>query len=113
MTQVHHPLWGTVLLVWTIVVIGFDNILRPLLIRQGIDLPLLLIFTSVLGGLFAFGITGLFIGPLVLAVTCKLLEAWLGRDAQETARASAMTPIRPTEAGLRGERKNGCTPNQW
>jgi predicted PurR-regulated permease PerM len=42
-----------------------DNFLRPVLIRRGADLPLLLIFCGVrwLGGLFAFGIVGLFVGP--------------------------------------------------
>ena len=101
------PVWGTVLLVWAIVVGSLDNILRPLLIRKGIDLPLLLIFTGVLGGLVAFGIIGLLIGPVVLAVTYKLLEAWVVGDEQEPAPASAMTPIRPSEAGESSERKNG------
>ena len=54
-----------------------DNFLRPWLIRQGADLPLLLIFAGVIGGLVAFGLVGLFIGPVVLAVTYTLLEAWI------------------------------------
>jgi predicted PurR-regulated permease PerM len=74
------PVWGTVLLVWTIVVSGVDNILRPVLIRKGVDLPLLLIFAGVLGGLVAFGIIGLFIGPVVLAVAYKMLESWVAGD---------------------------------
>jgi predicted PurR-regulated permease PerM len=77
------PVWGTVLLVWTIVVASVDNILRPLLIRKGVDLPLLLIFAGVLGGLVAFGIIGLFIGPVVLAVAYKLLEAWVSGEEPE------------------------------
>jgi predicted PurR-regulated permease PerM len=101
------PVWGTALLVWTIVVASVDNILRPLLIRKGIDLPLILIFAGVLGGLVAFGIIGLFIGPVVLAVTYKLLEAWVAGDEQEPAPASAITPIPPTEAGERDKRKRG------
>jgi predicted PurR-regulated permease PerM len=71
------PLWGTVLLAWTIVVSGMEHILRPLLIRKGVDLPLLLILTGVIGGLIAFGILGLFIGPVVLAVSYRLLQAWV------------------------------------
>jgi predicted PurR-regulated permease PerM len=75
--------WGTVLLVWSIGVGSIDNIMRPLLIRKGADLPLLLIFTGVIGGLIAFGIIGLFIGPVVLAVTYRLLEAWVvGGEAE-------------------------------
>jgi predicted PurR-regulated permease PerM len=71
------PVWGTVLLVWMIGVGSIDNIIRPLLIRKGVDLPLLLIFTGVIGGLIAFGIIGLFIGPVVLAVVYRLIEAWV------------------------------------
>jgi len=69
--------WGTFLLIWTLVVAGMDNILRPVLIKKGADLPLLLIFIGVIGGLIAFGIIGLFVGPVVLAVAHKLLSAWV------------------------------------
>jgi predicted PurR-regulated permease PerM len=69
--------WGTALLVLTIVVGSLDNILRPILIKQGADLPLLLIFAGVIGGLIAFGLVGIFVGPVVLAVTYTLLEAWM------------------------------------
>jgi predicted PurR-regulated permease PerM len=72
---------GTVLLVWTIVVGTMDNFVRPVLIRRGADLPLLLIFAGVIGGLIAFGVIGLFIGPVVLAVTYTLLGDWVNRDA--------------------------------
>jgi predicted PurR-regulated permease PerM len=61
-------LWGTVLLVWSVGVVSIDNILRPILIKKGADLPLLLIFAGVIGGLVGFGVVGLFIGPAVLAV---------------------------------------------
>ena len=77
------PVWGTVLLVWTIFVAIIDNIVRPLLIRKGVDLPLLLILTGVIGGLIAFGIIGLFIGPVVLAVTYRLLVAWVTSEEPE------------------------------
>jgi len=69
--------WGSVLLVITIAVGTLDNILRPWLIRMGADLPLLLIFGGVIGGLLAFGLVGIFIGPVVLAVAYTLLGAWI------------------------------------
>ena len=69
--------WGTVLVVWSLVVLSLDNFLRPILIKRGADLPLLLIFTGVIGGLIAFGIIGLFIGPVLLAVGYTLLVAWV------------------------------------
>lgn len=69
--------WGVFLLVWSLVVGTMDNFLRPALIRLGADLPLLLVFAGVLGGLMSFGLVGLFIGPVVLAVAHKLLGAWV------------------------------------
>lgn len=70
--------WGIFLLVWAGVVATLDNVLRPVLIRMGADLPLLLIFSGVIGGLLAFGLVGIFVGPVVLAVAWTLLDAWLG-----------------------------------
>lgn len=68
--------WGTVLLVWSGVVGTLDNVIRPMLIRMGADLPLILILSGVIGGLIAFGMIGLFIGPVLLAVSWRLFAAW-------------------------------------
>lgn len=75
---------GTVLLVITVVAAPFDNIVRPMLIKRGVDLPLLLIFAGVLGGLMAFGIIGLFIGPVVLSVAYTLLTTWVSAPRDST-----------------------------
>lgn len=75
--------WGTFLLVWTLIVGTIDNFLRPLLIRQGADLPLLLIFAGVIGGLIAFGLVGIFVGPVVLAVAYTLIDAWVRDDGKD------------------------------
>jgi predicted PurR-regulated permease PerM len=72
-----QTLWGSLLLAWSIGVGTLDNFLRPILIKKGADLPLLLIFAGVIGGLIAFGIIGLFIGPVLLAVTYTLLGNWI------------------------------------
>ncbi len=69
--------WAVALLVWTLVVGSLDNIIRPILIRRGAALPLLLILAGVIGGLVAFGIIGLFVGPVVLAVSYTLVNAWI------------------------------------
>ncbi|HMN77927.1 MAG TPA: AI-2E family transporter YdiK [Burkholderiaceae bacterium] len=69
--------YGTVLLVFGSVAMTIDNIIRPALIRRGADLPLLLIFAGVIGGLLAFGLVGIFIGPVVLAVAYTLVDAWI------------------------------------
>ena len=85
--------WGTGFLVWAIFCSTFDNFLRPLLIKRGAPLPLLLIFAGVVGGLIAFGIIGLFIGPVVLAVAYTLLVDWVfqgGRSDEQGPPAAAI-----------------------
>ncbi|MDQ8024186.1 MAG: AI-2E family transporter YdiK [Moraxellaceae bacterium] len=69
--------WGTGLLVWAIFVGSVDNVIRPWLIQRGADLPFLLVFIGVLGGLISFGMLGLFIGPVLLAVAWTLLDTWV------------------------------------
>jgi predicted PurR-regulated permease PerM len=88
--------WGLVLIVWSIV-IGpvLRNILRPILIKKGADLPLLLVLAGVIGGLIAFGLVGIFIGPMVLAVSYRLLQAWMSEEPSG--------PVPPAErVGLAG-----------
>ena len=68
--------WAIALLVWTVLVGSLDNIIRPILIRKGAALPLLLILSGVVGGLVAFGVIGLFVGPVVLAVSYTLIKSW-------------------------------------
>ena len=76
--------WGSFLLVWSLIVTTLDNFLRPMLIRKGADLPLLLIFAGVIGGMLGFGLVGIFIGPVVLAVTYTLFETWLDDGLEST-----------------------------
>ena len=78
-----HPGWGTALLVWSLAASLLDTVLRPYLVRRSADLPLLLIFVGVVGGLLAFGLIGIFVGPVVLAVAYTLLMAWI--DYQDPA----------------------------
>ncbi|VFP78774.1 Putative transport protein YdiK [Candidatus Erwinia haradaeae] len=68
---------GTILLIWSCLVGVIDHILRPFLIRKGADLPVTLIFFGVIGGLLAFGIIGLFIGPVVLAISYRVTCSWI------------------------------------
>jgi predicted PurR-regulated permease PerM len=78
---------GTVVLIVSIVAATCDNVVRPLLIRKGVELPILLIISGVIGGLIAFGMIGLFAGPVLLAVTYTLLKAWVasGDEIREEA----------------------------
>ncbi len=75
-----NPWLATLLLVISVVAITIDNILRPFLIRKEADLPMLLVLAGVIGGLAAFGLVGIFVGPAVLAVSYTLLQAWIAED---------------------------------
>ncbi|VFP79875.1 AI-2E family transporter YdiK [Candidatus Erwinia haradaeae] len=71
----HH--WGTILLIWSCIICALETLLRSVLIRQGADLPIILICTGVIGGLFSFGMLGLFIGPVVLAISYQFILSWI------------------------------------
>lgn len=71
-----------------------DNVIRPWLISRGADLPLLLTLLGALGGVFAFGFLGLFLGPVLLAVGYTLLRDWAkGTAAQDTTAAAAASAV--------------------
>ena len=59
-----------------------DNILRPFLMGRGLQTPILVILIGVIGGALSQGITGLFLGPIILAVIWELLVAWI-RDIEQ------------------------------
>ena len=86
---------ATLLLLIAVITIAIDNVVRPLLIRRGASLPLLLIFSGVIGGLIVFGVVGLFIGPAILTVSYTLLSKWV---ANEQGRPEEAGAIRPGEA---------------
>jgi predicted PurR-regulated permease PerM len=68
--------WGIFMLVWGVLVSSVDNVVKPLIISQGSNMPFVLIFFGVVGGALAFGFIGVFLGPTLLAVTYRLLEEW-------------------------------------
>ncbi len=83
---------GTFFLLWTLVVITMDNVIRPWLITRGANLPILLIFAGVIGGLLGFGVIGLFVGPVILAVSYTLLAAWVKEGESPAPAVSAPPP---------------------
>jgi predicted PurR-regulated permease PerM len=101
-----ESLTGTILLALTIPCMLMDNFLRPVLIRKGVDLPLLLILVGVIGGLVAFGLIGLFLGPTVLAVGYTLFDAWVAEasvpdEEQKPVAAAAPGGIPATQEAPR------------
>jgi len=62
-----------------------DNVLRPILMSRGLDVPMLVILIGVLGGTIAYGLLGLFLGPVILAVFYELVVAWVKVGEEEKA----------------------------
>ena len=57
-----------------------DNILRPVVMARGLSTPMPVILVGVMGGMIAYGISGLFVGPIVLAVLWALIQEWMAED---------------------------------
>jgi predicted PurR-regulated permease PerM len=77
-------LWGLLLVSW------MDNIVRPLVISNATRMPFLLVVFGVLGGVLAFGLVGLFIGPVLLAVSLAIWREWL-EEHQEKKEEEAVS----------------------
>ncbi|MGP1931262.1 MAG: AI-2E family transporter YdiK [Arsenophonus sp. ET-YP4-MAG3] len=73
-----------IMIIWSIIVATMDSILRPFLIKIGANSSMILILIGVIGGILSFGLIGIFIGPVVLAVSHKLLTAWMNEVSKPT-----------------------------
>lgn len=77
-----HTLEGAGLLLWGALVVSWvDNLIRPIVISSASQIPFLLVMFGVLGGLAAFGLIGMFLGPVIMAVLMAVWREWLEQDA--------------------------------
>lgn len=67
-------------LIWSLMIGTLDNILKPLLMTRGINIPMLVILVGALGGMIMSGIIGLFVGAVVLAIMYTLFITWLNEN---------------------------------
>lgn len=75
---------GIFLLVWGVLVVSWvDNLVRPMVISNATRMPFLLVVFGVLGGVLAFGLVGLFIGPVLLAVSLAIWREWLAEHQEK------------------------------
>lgn len=82
--------WGIFMIIWgTLAVSGVDNFIKPILISRGSTLPLSLVFLGVLGGMIAFGLLGVVLGPILLSATVAMFQAWIKRAPLPVARSIA------------------------
>jgi predicted PurR-regulated permease PerM len=75
-----------------------DNVLRPMLLARGLVTPMPVIMIGVIGGIIAYGIVGLFLGPIVLAVAWAIMTAWL----QDATDEQAFAPGNMQQQGAEG-----------
>jgi len=65
------------MLIWGVAVVSsVDNVIKPLIISHGSNLPFILVLLGVLGGVIAFGFIGVFLGPTLLAIGFALIQDW-------------------------------------
>jgi predicted PurR-regulated permease PerM len=69
-------------LVWNLIVTLSDNVLKPILMGRGLDIPMLVVFLGAIGGMLSHGILGLFLGPVILGVGYRLAVIWLRGSEQ-------------------------------
>ena len=69
--------------IWSLIVSMSDSFLKPLLLGRGMDTPTLVILLGAIGGMMLFGILGLFVGAILLALGYELFMAWLAENAQK------------------------------
>jgi predicted PurR-regulated permease PerM len=62
---------------WTAILLPLDNVLKPLLMGRGLDVPVVVIFLGAIGGFIVHGIIGLFVGAVALVLGYELLKQWL------------------------------------
>ena len=82
--SINDTVTAILFLIWAIFVSLIDNILKPMFLGRGLDVPMVVIFMGAIGGMLWSGIIGLFIGAVVLALGYKLFLAWLDVDQPTT-----------------------------
>ena len=75
---------------WSIPVMLIDNVLKPLLMRSSVDVPTVIILIGVIGGLLAYGLIGVFLGPVIIALGYELFRAWVRGEETVLRRTHGM-----------------------
>jgi len=73
---------ASVFAVWMVLASASDNVLKPMLMGRGLDIPMPVILIGAIGGMIASGIVGLFAGAVILSIWYKLFGEWLAQEAR-------------------------------
>jgi predicted PurR-regulated permease PerM len=66
--------------IWCVFVMLIDNVVKPILLGRGVDVPMLVVVIGAIGGLLSMGVIGLFVGAIVLVLGYSAVAAWLGHE---------------------------------
>ena len=92
-----------IFLVWTLFAGLSDNLLKPLMLGRGLEVPMPVILIGVIGGMIADGLLGLFVGPVLLAVGYVLLIEWMRQRRAQSEPQTAEMDVGAAQAALRLE----------
>lgn len=82
--QQGQPGWAIFVAAWGFFIVStVDNVIKPFIISRGSSLPFAIVFLGVLGGVLAFGVIGVFLGPTMLALGYRLLSEWTTAELAE------------------------------
>lgn len=85
--------WAVVFLIWNVLIMPLDNVLKPILLGRGAQVPMAIIFLGAIGGFMAFGIIGLFVGAVVFSLAYRLFLAWLHEGDESPEHPSARSEV--------------------
>ena len=86
--SVETTVTAVVFMIWSIIVSASDSFLKPLFLGRGVEVPMLVILIGAIGGMILSGIIGLFVGPIILAISYTLFMAWLDEGAEPLSEQS-------------------------
>jgi predicted PurR-regulated permease PerM len=85
------------MVLWGLIVVGLtDNVIKSLVVARGANIPAILAFFGAVGGLLTWGVVGIFLGPVILAVCYQLALRWLDPEARDVAEDESLLDERPS-----------------
>jgi len=82
-----EPTAATIFTIWVLIGGLSDNVLKPILMGRGVNVPMIVVFIGAIGGMLATGIIGLFLGAVVLSIWYELFITWLNNGDVDKANA--------------------------
>jgi predicted PurR-regulated permease PerM len=80
-----EPVPATIFALYSAVVALSDNVLKPILLGRGVDLPAIVVLIGAIGGMIQFGIVGLFVGAVILGLGYTIVSDWLSHPGEPAA----------------------------